>query len=251
MNISISDTVLTKEIMREERWNIRHAHAYNRYRWLSSRERWRKIFRTELAGVPSGTEVFEIGTGTGFITEILVSCGYRVNGIDLSPSMLAVASDNLSQTGCIDKVRLSTGDAESLQTADNQVGAVVSRWVLWTLPKPHDALAEMVRVLQPGGTLICVDGQYQTMAPLARLRASLTDFIIAGRIPGWHSSNYVQVKHSLPRLDGPEVAAILQSIGLEDVSFRRLSAQEIDGRFKNWLMGGSWQSYMVTGRKPG
>lgn len=147
-----------KSIMRDERWNQRHAHAYDRYRWLSSRDRWRDLLSRELADVAAGAEIFEVGSGTGLLTEILVSNGYRVNGIDLSPAMLARASRNLAAAGCMNRVRLSVGDAEALEAPSGQVAAVVSRWVLWTLPHPHRALAEMVRILAPCGVLVCIDG---------------------------------------------------------------------------------------------
>ena len=251
MSISAAyDAQDVKSIMREERWNQRHARAYDRYRWLSSRQRWRDLLSRELTDVAVGAELFEVGSGTGFITEILVSCGYRVQGIDLSPAMLARASRNLAAAGCMNRVRLSVGDAEALDAPSGQVEAVVSRWVLWTLPQPRRALAEMVRILAPGGVLVCIDGQFQERGTFARWRAALVDMVLTGRLPDWRSPAYSQVKAALPCLDGPEIIAALQKLGLVDLSFRWLPAGETDGKVKNWLMGSAWKSYLVSGRKP-
>ncbi len=249
-SIATPDAGDVKTIMREERWNSRHAKAYNRYRWLSSQERWRALLNQELAVVLAGSEIFEVGSGTGFITEILVRSGYRVRGMDLSPAMLELARRNLAAAGLADRASFAVGDAETLDAPNNYAAAVVSRWVLWTLPRPRQALSEMARVLAPGGKLICVDGQQQSMGPFARWRSALVDLVIAGRLPGWRTPCYARVKPSLPCLDGPEVADILRKYGLAEVAFRRISAAESEGQVKHWLMGANWQSYLVTGVKP-
>jgi len=127
---------------------------------------------------------------------------------------------------------------------------VVSRWVLWTLPRPRLALQEMVRVLAPGGKLVLIDGQHLPMGRLARIRAALVDMVVAGRLPGWRRPCYTRLTPGLPRLDAPAVVDILREAGLAGVSYRRLTAEESDGAVKSWLMGSGWQSYLVTGVKP-
>lgn len=74
--------------------------------------------------------------------------------------------------------------------------------------------------------------------------------VMTGRLPEWRSPGYCQVKAALPCLDGPEIIPALQEFGLVDLSFRRLTAEETDGKMKNWLMGAGWNSYLVSGRKP-
>jgi ubiquinone/menaquinone biosynthesis C-methylase UbiE len=247
---AVPEAVEIKTIMRDERWNARHAKAYNRYRLLSSKGGWARLLARELAGLPAGTEVLEVGSGTGFISEILAGSGFNVWGMDLSPDMLAVASSNLEAAGLAGRARFTVGDAEALDAPDGQARTVVSRWVLWTLPRPRLALQEMVRVLAPGGKLVLIDGQHLPMGRLARIRAALVDMVVAGRLPGWRRPCYTRLTPGLPRLDAPAVVDILREAGLADVSYRRLTAEESDGAVKSWLMGSGWQSYLVTGIKP-
>lgn len=239
-----------KSVMQNIRWNASNAKAYNRYRMISRRQSWMKLLREELSCVPAGESILEVGAGTGFITGILAGSGYNVVATDLSPSMLAVAARNIAADGSAERVRFLERDAESLATEDNAFDAVVSRWVLWTLPRPRMALAEMARTLAPGGRFVLIDGQHREVDKWARCRASLVDFFLAGRMPGWHPKEFTDVKRILPRLDAPEVVSILDELGLEKITSRKLSDREGDGFLRNWLMGHAWESYMVTAFKP-
>ncbi len=245
-----TDTSRVKDVMREKCWNTRNAWAYDRYRLISRREGWRRLLEWELADIPNGTRLLEVGSGTGFITEILIHAGFRVQGFDLSDGMLARARHNLAAAGIADMAELVQGDAEEIAAPDGQFPAVVSRWVLWTLPRPHKALAEMARVLAPGGKLVLIHGRHRDSGVFAGFRARLTDFILCRRLPGWQKHSYGTINDSLPFLDAPEAAETLRESGLAQVSFRRLSPSEGDGRLNNWLMGDVWESCLVTGIKP-
>ncbi|MEF2230477.1 MAG: methyltransferase domain-containing protein [Pseudodesulfovibrio sp.] len=239
-----------KEVMRTQRWNGRHARAYHSYRLLSSRRRWAGLLARELADVPPGAEVLEVGSGTGFITEILAGAGFRVRGMDLSPDMLAIARANLEAAHLGGRVRLAEGDAEALDAPDGGVAAVVSRWVLWTLPQPKRALAEMVRVLAPGGRVVVIDGRALPTTRWDDWRAALVDMAVAGRLPGWRRPCYARIDAGLPRLNAAQVADELRALGLADVSHRDLPPEETDGPLKHWLTGSGWQSHLATGVKP-
>jgi ubiquinone/menaquinone biosynthesis C-methylase UbiE len=239
-----------KDVMREKCWGTRNAWAYDRYRLLSRQEGWRRLLERELAAIPRGARILEVGSGTGFITEILIHAGFRVQGLDLSDEMLARARRNLATAGIAHMAELAQGDAEEIAAPDGQFPAVVSRWVLWTLPRPHKALAEMARVLVPGGKLVLIDGRHRNRGAFAGFRARLTDLVLCRRLPGWQKQSYGTINSSLPFLDAPEVVETLRESGLTQVSFRRLSPSEGDGRLNNWLMGDAWESCLVTGVKP-
>jgi ubiquinone/menaquinone biosynthesis C-methylase UbiE len=238
-----------KSYMQNSRWNGTNAKAYDRYRLLSRQESWAELLAQELSAVQPGGTVLEVGSGTGFITEVLARSGFRVAACDLSPAMLARAERNLQRVGLADQVRFVQSDAESLKLANKTFSAVVSRWLLWTLPRPQLALAEMVKALAPGARLVVIDGQEQEMNCMSRWRSTLTDWVLAGRRPGWQPKAYKTISKSLPRLDAPEVASILTELGLDQVRYRRLTSREGDGKVKNWLMGNSWVSYLVTANK--
>jgi arsenite methyltransferase len=81
------------------------------------------------------------------------------------------ALENARLEGVADRVRVETGDARSLPSADGEYDVVLSHWVVHNLPDAADrtrALDEMLRVLRPGGTLVLADIAY-----LADYRAHL------------------------------------------------------------------------------
>ena len=239
-----------KAIMKNDRWNTSNAKAYNRYRLISRSRCWQKLLQNELSEVPTGNTILEVGAGTGFITGILAKMGYHVVATDLSPSMLTLAEHNLKRAGVAQQVRLVQNDAESLDLENNSFAAIVSRWLLWTLPRPEKALSEMARTLAPGGKLIVIDGQHQNIKLLARWRASLFDLFLTGRHPGWRPSTYKDVMATLPRINSFQVETVLLNIGLKEVRSCPLSDKEGDGHLMNWLTGYSWKSYLASGVKP-
>lgn len=99
-------------------------------------------------------EVLEVGVGTGrnlpFYSEEV-----RLTGIDLSPAMLRVAARRASELGR--QVSLLEGDAQSLSFPDGSFDTVVATLALCTIPDERAAVAEMARVLRPGGSLLLLD----------------------------------------------------------------------------------------------
>lgn len=98
--------------------------------------------------------VLEIGIGTGRNIP-LYRADVELTGVDLSPAMLEVARQrarDLART-----VELHVADADTLPFMDGSYDVVVSTLVLCTIPSPEHALAEVHRVLRPGGRLLVVD----------------------------------------------------------------------------------------------
>lgn len=97
--------------------------------------------------------VLEVGAGTGFFLLNLWQAGYveEPHATDISPGMLAVCAENARRLGC--DVRLRTADAERLPYENRSFDLVVGHAFLHHLPDPRVSLAEMHRVLAPGGAL--------------------------------------------------------------------------------------------------
>jgi ubiquinone/menaquinone biosynthesis C-methylase UbiE len=99
-------------------------------------------------------ETLEVAVGTG-LNLAHYPTDVNLTGIDLSPEMLAVASKKIPQ---LDRqVHLKEGDAHDLAFEDATFDTVVCTYSLCNIPDPRKAVAEMNRVLRPGGTLILVD----------------------------------------------------------------------------------------------
>jgi ubiquinone/menaquinone biosynthesis C-methylase UbiE len=100
--------------------------------------------------------VLDVGTGTGFVAAGLAPRADRVIAIDNSPAMLDVARDNLAQLG-IDNVELREGDLGRLPFEDDAIDAAVANMVLHHAESPASMLAEMARVVRPGGWVAITD----------------------------------------------------------------------------------------------
>ena len=98
--------------------------------------------------------VLDVGCGTGTLLALLGDRqpGVEACGVDLSPEMLNVAAGKVPA-----HVRLLVGNAESLPFADGSFDAVVSSSVYHYWRRPGQSLAELRRVLRPGGRLVITD----------------------------------------------------------------------------------------------
>ena len=98
--------------------------------------------------------VGDLGCGTGQVSAALAPFVARVIAIDGSAAMLQSAKRRLQ---AFDNVELRRGDLEDLPVDDGLLDAAMLTLVLHHVPEPHDALAEVARVLKPGGRIILVD----------------------------------------------------------------------------------------------
>lgn len=145
------------------------------------------------AACASGREILEIGVGTG-LTLPYFERDKQVVGADLSLDMLRVARAKvLSQN--LDHVRgLMVMDACRLGFADRSFDAVTAQFVITLVPDPEQALAEMDRVLRPGGEIVISsrlvgDGGFaapfwKAVAPLAKAIGWSSDFKVS-RLTDW------------------------------------------------------------------
>ncbi len=105
--------------------------------------------------LPDG-RVLEVGVGTG-LSLPLYRRGLRVTGIDLSPEMLARARAKVVREGLDHVEALLEMDAEDMTFADHAFDSAVAMFVASVVPNPRRMLAEMRRVVRPGGTLLFVN----------------------------------------------------------------------------------------------
>ncbi|WP_232661036.1 class I SAM-dependent methyltransferase [Pseudonocardia sp. TRM90224] len=143
----------------------------------------RVLFRDSRAWVCSRAagEVFEVAVGTG-LNLPHYPAGMRVRGIDLSRAMVELARARALELGGDIEVRV--GDAEHLDLPDGSVDSVVCTFSLCGIPDHRRALAEMVRVLRPGGLLLLADHVASTVAPVRAVQW-LTD-LASVRFMGEH-----------------------------------------------------------------
>jgi SAM-dependent methyltransferase len=104
----------------------------------------------EKGGLRPGVRVLELGCGTGVFLGRVAACGASITGIDLSPDLLAQARTRMAAAA---NVRLVRGNAEQMPFPDRSFEAVYGSSILHHLDLER-SLAEVLRVLQPGGRLV-------------------------------------------------------------------------------------------------
>lgn len=135
---------------------IHGAAEYDR-RWARYNRASMALLRPWVAGRDLG-RVLDVGCGTGNLLALLAQSGARVQtyaGIDPAREMLSVASEKLADSPI--RGALAAGAAEALPFADAAFDTAVSASTLHDWPDAAAGLAEIRRVLRPGGALLLLD----------------------------------------------------------------------------------------------
>jgi len=132
------------------------------YDWLAGSSEWKFIQAgiDQLAAAP-GESILEIGFGTGkSLIELAQGVGETgaVEGIDLSPGMLAIARGRVGKAGLGRRVKLQVGDGAALPYDDDSFDAVFMSFTLelFDTPEIPCVLAECSRVIRSGGRIVVV-----------------------------------------------------------------------------------------------
>ena len=123
----------------------------SRERQVSFRSQ-RRIVIDMLAGAKG--HLLEIGCGPAVLTPELLAMGFQVMGIDVSREMLRRAEQRMAGHPLEKRCQFALGDVERLQFASASFNAVVCMGVLEYVPQYERALAEIARVLAPGGVAV-------------------------------------------------------------------------------------------------
>jgi ArsR family transcriptional regulator len=108
--------------------------------------------------VPRLGRVLDLGTGTGHLLPALRGLADHVVALDQTPAMLAGAARRERDAGGGEgAVDLLAGDAMALPLTDASLDAAFASHVLRHVPQPARAVAEMARVLRPGGACVLID----------------------------------------------------------------------------------------------
>lgn len=103
------------------------------------------------AGITHGQRVLDVACGTGVVAVTAARRGADVTGLDLTPELLSRAAENAAIADV--RVEWKEGDVESLPWEAGSFDVVVSQFGHMFAPRPEVAVAEMLRVLKPGGII--------------------------------------------------------------------------------------------------
>ena len=93
--------------------------------------------------------VLDLGSGTGFFTDLLAGSYNQVIGLDISNEMLNFAKENRNKN-----ILWLEADAHNIPLKDNSIDFIYSNLVIQWFDPLDEAITEMLRVLKPGGLLI-------------------------------------------------------------------------------------------------
>jgi ubiquinone/menaquinone biosynthesis C-methylase UbiE len=111
----------------------------------------------QLLRLPPGATVVDVGCGTARAVAELAEHAARAIGVDLDPTMLAAARRRFPD------IDVRAADATGLPLSDGQAHGYRADKVYHVLPDPHAALAEARRVLVPGGRIVLIGQDWDTM----------------------------------------------------------------------------------------
>ncbi|MCH7698055.1 MAG: bifunctional demethylmenaquinone methyltransferase/2-methoxy-6-polyprenyl-1,4-benzoquinol methylase UbiE [Chloroflexi bacterium] len=195
----------------------------NRIMSLGMDGRWRQ--QAAASAKPDASLALDIGTGTGDLALELTKRGARqIVGADFSLEMLAAARAKLAAKDVLN-ASWTLADALHLPFPDGTFDCVTNAFVLRNLADLRSGLAEMARVLQPGGRLVCLDmtqpppGIVGTLYKLYFYRLLPP---IAGVLSGDRAA-YRYLPNSLVGFpDSAALAELLAEIGLVEVEVRKV-----------------------------
>lgn len=164
--MSLNDPDLVREEYASERGLEARRSLYDNRVGLDPRE---TMWEAIVAAAPG--RVLEVGPGPGEVAERMQrELGAEVVAIDVSERMVELARGR--------GVDARVGDVQTLPLPDAEFDLVVAAWVLFHVPDLHRGLADIARVLRPGGQLVAVTNSEHHLGE-ARAHAG---FSMAGRM---------------------------------------------------------------------
>lgn len=183
---------------------------------------WRKKIRRILKKQKPYT-ILDVATGTADVAlELSALKPEKITGVDISEGMLAVGREKIKRKNLQEKIILLKGDSEDLQFPDNSFDAITVAFGVRNFENLEKGLAEMQRVLRPGGTILILEFSQPQIFPIKQLY----HFYFSKFIPWWgkiiskDQSAYQYLFDSVQTFPyGEALRKIMESIGYKDITF--------------------------------
>jgi demethylmenaquinone methyltransferase/2-methoxy-6-polyprenyl-1,4-benzoquinol methylase len=181
---------------------------------------WRKKAIKELRALQPN-HILDVATGTGDMAVLAqkILRPAKITGIDISEGMLQIGRKKIEKLGLESIIELQKGDSETIGFSDNTFDAITVAFGVRNFQNLEQGLAEMLRVLKPGGKLVVLEfsrpkqflfkGIYnlymETIAPAI------------GKLVAKNKDAYQYLNDSVQRFpEGQEFTSILRDVGYTD-----------------------------------
>ena len=189
-----------------------------------------KLWRRKLVkmlGNHNPESVLDVATGTGDLAIAIAGLKPRkIVGIDISGKMLDVGRKKITGLGLDDLISLRVADAEKIPFSDNSFHAITVAFGVRNYGDLRLGLAEMRRVLRPGGIMMILEFSHPRAFPMKQLYGIYSRYVIPllGRIVSKNSKAYQYLPDSVAAFpSGDDFVAILNETGLKNTRFISLS----------------------------
>ncbi len=198
----------------------------HRLSWNIDRGWRRKAIRQLEAAHPQ--LMLDVATGTGDFAILAARMlqPRKIVGIDISEGMMRIAREKVEQASLATDIEMRKEDCLHMSFADNTFDAATAAFGIRNFQDLDRGLAEICRVLKPGGLLSIVELTTPVAFPMKQLFTiySHTVLPVYGRLISQDSGAYSYLTASIEAFpQGEQMTGILRKAGFSEASFRRLT----------------------------
>ncbi len=184
--------------------------------------RWKRRL-ADMAGVASGARALDLACGTGDIAFELARRGADAIGLDLTPRMIELArAKRARQAGLTRAPRFLVGDMTALPFPDASFDVVTTGYGVRNVPVVEPALAEIRRVLRPGGRFLSLDFNRPEHPVVRAIYLAYLTIIgsILGLVLHGRSDTYRYIPATIRRHPGAAgIVRLLRDLRFDDVGY--------------------------------
>jgi demethylmenaquinone methyltransferase / 2-methoxy-6-polyprenyl-1,4-benzoquinol methylase len=187
---------------------------------------WRRRAIDELVAAKP-RRILDVATGTADLAiAALRADPEHITGVDISEGMLSVGRQKLTERHLTDRITLLQGDSEALDFADNSFDAIMAAYGVRNFEHLDKGLAEMYRVLKPGGKLVVLEFSKPRAFPLKQLYNGYFKFILptVGKMISQDRAAYSYLPESVQAFpDGENFLQHLRLVGFTAPKWKPLT----------------------------